>query len=148
MDTGLYHGLRFFDWDANKKELTDNDFYCKDYDHSEYIILDPDSDRLLPFGFKLPASALGSTLNAALIEMFLVCQSSGASQQITFDPSDWVQTDTADAVYVHYRALNAFGTAVDIKPGIYHLVVDKIGLDGDYRFYSDTFILRKYVASP
>ena len=148
MDTGLYHALRFYEWNEDKPELTDNDFYCKDYEHTEYIILDPSNNRLLPFGFKLPASALGSSFNANVITGKIICKNTGAEQTLVFAPADWVRTDTADAVYIHYTALEQFAATTKLTPGIYHIEINNVVLDQTYRFYSDNFILKRYIASP
>ena len=151
MDTGLYHGLRFYEWNEDKPELTDNDFYCKDYEHTEYInmpVVSGTYGGLVPFGFKLPASALGNSFDANAIVGKIICKKTGEESTLSFDPADWHRTDTADAVYIHYLALQPFGATPSISPGLYHIDINNVVLDVTYRFYSDTFILRKYVASP
>lgn len=149
MDTGLYYGLRLFEWDADKPELSNNDFYCKDYDHREYVCTDPDHARLLAMGFLLPASALGETFSAATVQVVLVCTETGESEVVDTESADWVQTDVDDGVYVHYKALNDVSAATeDIPVGIYHIEVNNVVMGGTtYRFYSDSFVLKHKIST-
>ncbi len=150
MDTGLYYGLRFFEFNDQKSELTDNDFYCKDYDHSEYIHLPKIAGAfggLLPFGLKFPESAIGSSFSANDVECKIICKKTGDESVLSLDPSDWKLTNTPNAVYLHYLALQPFAANPPIAPGLYHIEINNVVLDDTYRFYSDTFILDNHVAS-
>lgn len=144
MDTGLYYGLRLFDYAEGKPELTENDFYCEGYIHKEYVVLNPSADKLLPMGVKLPSSASGNTLVPANIIVKMVCHDSEDEYTIVTNTSDWVQTDVG-GTYIHYLAVNTFTSAVPIPPGKYHLVISNVVMDVAYSFYTDTFILKRYI---
>lgn len=145
MDTGIYYGFRLFNFASGKPELTENDFYCKGYIHNEYVVINPTQDKLLPMGVKLPSSALGNTLNPANIVVKMVCNESEDEYTIATNIADWVQTDADDGVYINYLAAYIFTSAVPINPGKYHLIISIVGMGATYSFYSDTFILKRYI---
>lgn len=149
MDTGLYYGLRLFEWATGKPELSNNDFYCKDYDHREYVCTDPDNPKILPFGFLLPVAALGNTFNTATVQVVMVCSETGESEDIQTDPTDWIQTNDDNGVYIHYKAnSNVSAATEDIPPAVYHLEINNIVMGATiYRYYSDSFVLKHKITT-
>jgi len=141
METGLYLPLRMYNNAEGKPELTDNDFYCKDYDHHEYLNLDPDENKILPFCVVLSSDALGEPYvsNTAT----LISLEDGSEYEITLADSDFVEETVGSEVYIFYKGVVAFTSTESIPCGRYHLEL-KIQLTfKDYNFYSDTFLLNK-----
>lgn len=138
METGIYYALRFFDWHADKPELTDNNFYCRHYTHNEYVCMYGEN-KLLPFGVKVGAAYIGETFNPATVDMKFICHESGGEIGITPALSGWVQTDVEDGVCIHYTAEDDFTPDDPIPFGIYHIELEFTLGATTHKFYSDTF---------
>lgn len=140
METGLYYGLRMFDAAAGEPELTENNFYCREYRHNEYIYLPSTMNKLLPFGMMFPGSAIGSLFDTGTVSAVFVCHETGDDFDISIASGDWIQTDTDDAVYLHNKAELAFTPTEPIPYGKYHIEMS-LTLNGVvYSYYSDTFL--------
>lgn len=145
MATGLFQPFRIYDWAADKPELSNNDFYCRDYDHDEYIVLPPDATKLLPFVIIFKAANPDFVPNYASTTFKLVCSESGVAKAITLNPNDFTTEINGVDRYIFYSAATAFTSGVKIPAGRYHLLIEKLKLGVDYAFYSETFIFKRFI---
>jgi hypothetical protein len=145
MATGLFQPLRLYEYSATKPELSNNDFYCKDYDHDEYIVLPSTANKLLPFiiVFKAANPALSFVFTSTAFK--LVCSGDGSETEITVDTDDFTDETNGSDRFLIYSAATAFTAAEEIKPGRYHLVIEDITFGTNYSYYSDTFIIKQFI---
>jgi hypothetical protein len=146
MSTGVFQPFRFYNFTATKPELSENNFYCSEYDHWEYIVMPSTANKLVPFILFFPSVSpvLAFDYTATTFEM--VCSDSGIGTPVTINTGDFAFHISTPDVYLSYSAAIAFTPLTDIKPGRYHLVIKKIKYGSvEYSFYSDTFIIKQFI---
>lgn len=152
MDTGLYFGIRFYDWDSDLPELTDNRDECKDYIHSEYVNTSPDRDTLLPFCFLIPGTGLNVALHTVSLKI-VFDDEANTEVGIGTNPLDWFWEEYEGNTYVFYKATNIIYADGDIHCGKYYLKLlfmlgSGFGAKSNVKqYYSDRFIIPRNIAA-
>jgi len=145
--SGLFLPFRLYDFVSGKPELSNNTFYCKEYDHIEYFSFDLGSMRLPPFIIHFDLDTPGShTLDVSSSVFTLVCTETGETvATLTVETADFTMVVDGNDVYAVYNPLNDFTLSDDVDMGVYHLLISDVSLDRSYDFYSDSFVIKEYI---
>jgi hypothetical protein len=146
MGTGIFAPLRMYDYADDFPELSAYTFYCKDYIHSEFIVLPPSSAKLLPFAVFFPNANPTLDLDITAMKAYFVCLEDTENMiQVNLDPNNFTKVIEGNDTYVFYSAATAFTAADDIPPSNYFLYIEKLKLGVDYKFYSEAFVSKRFI---
>jgi hypothetical protein len=145
MATGLFQPFRIYDMATGLPELSNNDFYCRDYDHDEYIVLPTTANKLLPFVIVFKAANPLLTPSFTGTTFKFVCPETGVSKAITVSFGDFTSEVVGGDRYLFFSAATAFTSSVSIPAGRYYLLIENITVGTAYSFYSETFFSKRNI---
>jgi hypothetical protein len=146
MATGIFAPLRIYDFETDFPELSAHTFYCKDYVHSEFIVLPSSSAKLLPFAVLFPNANPALDLDVTVMKAYFVCLEDIENMiQVNLDPNNFAKVIEGNDTYVFYNAATVFTAADDIPPANYFLYIEKLKLGIDYKFYSEAFVSKRFI---
>ena len=141
METGLYFGIRFFDYALGEPELTFNKPECEGYQASEFVNLV--GNKLLPFCLMVPGTGYGVS-GAGSVALKMVCDD--AEIEVGTNPVDWEVHEHEGNTYLFYKADNEVFLSDPVVPGLYYFKLSFM-LGVARQFYSDYVVVKGYVGA-
>lgn len=142
--SGIFSPLRIYDFDSDLPELSNNGFYCKEYDHVEYFVLNPNQNRIPPFVILFEGKDESPILGGFTMQLFC-SETKELAATVTVDIGDFSVHFDGDDVFLIYDPSNDFTLSDDVDPGVYFLKIGGIVLDTTYQFYTDSFVIKKHI---
>lgn len=146
--SGIFQPLRFYEFGTgfSMPELSNNTFFCKDYDHVEYFSLNPDLNRLPPFMILFEDQDPSAAFNLSTLEVELFCSETKEKMgDISISLLDFESVQDGSDKYLCYQPSIDFTVSEDIEPGVYFIKIWNIQLDNSYDFYSDSFVIKNFI---